>query len=133
MDKNLPRRLPIMNDKIVNLCGQKDNCSFLRWIFREFQKELKVRQFETPQALQQSVDVSKRPEVLILDAEFLTKSAKEFVSELRKRRPSLKIVLLIFPTKKDEIVEIIKANVVQGVILKPFTGEIVCNYLNKLL
>jgi hypothetical protein len=45
----------------------------------------------------------------------------------------LKIILIISPVSKDEIMEITKANLVKGIVLKPFTKEIICKYIEKLL
>ncbi len=123
----------IISDKIVCLCGQENIRSLLRWILREFKKEVKVRQFDTPENLQRAVDAEEISDVLILDVGVLKKSALEFVNELHDKRSSLKIILIVFPAAKDEILEIIKANVVKGIIVRPFTGEVVCNYVDKLL
>jgi response regulator RpfG family c-di-GMP phosphodiesterase len=122
-----------MNNKIVDLCGEKTTCSFLRWIFKEFKKDVQVRQFDTPKELHQADNAEKLSEVLILDAGALKKSPLEVVNDLHSKRPSLKILLIVFPTTKDEIVEIVKANVVKGIIVRPFTGELICSYVDKLL
>jgi DNA-binding NtrC family response regulator len=122
-----------MNDKIVSLCGQGNIISLLRWIFKEFKKEVKIRQFDTPENLRNAVDEEEISDLLILDVGVLKKDVLEFVLELHEKRPSLKIILIVFPTTKDEIVKIIRANVVKGIIVRPFTGEVVCNYVDKLL
>ncbi|MBI5634805.1 MAG: hypothetical protein HZA15_15160 [Nitrospirae bacterium] len=121
-----------MADKIVFLCAKKDIINSLKWIFKEFMKQVEIRQLDTPEKLQGEIGPDGS-DVLILDTEGVNKSLLEFMTELREQRSSLNTILIISPvTSREEIIEIIKANLVKGIIVRPFTGEVVCKYVEKI-
>ena len=122
-----------MSNKNVSFCGQQHIQSLLKWIFKEFKNEVKLRPFPTPDDFRNAIEREVVSEAFILDAEILGKSVLKFAAELRDKKPALKIVLIVAPTATQEIVEIIKSNAVQGIIVTPFTGEVVCKYIDKIL
>ena len=52
---------------------------------------------------------------------------------MRIEQSSLKTILIVPPTiKKEEAMEIIKDKLVDGMLVQPFSAEVVWNYIDKI-
>jgi DNA-binding NtrC family response regulator len=114
------------------VCPEGAVLSVLKWIVRGFKEIGSIRQFDSPTSLERAVDW-ETIDVLLLDADALTESPSQFLGDLRDRKPNVKTILIISPTSKDEIMEIIEASLAKGIVVKPFTKEAVSRYLEKLV
>ncbi len=122
-----------MNRKKLYVFGHEGTLlSLLRWTLTEFEEDVDIRHFGTLDKFYGAIE-SVSLDILILDSDVLKASLVQFIQGLRDRHPSLKVVLIAPPTAKDQVMQIIRANLVKGVVLKPFTKEIICNYVGKLL
>ena len=121
-----------MNAKTAGLvCREGATLSVLRWILGEFKLLDTLRQFDSPVSLRRALD-SEAIDIL-LDADAVAGSLSDFMRELRDKKPDLKTILIISPVAKDAIMEIITANLVKGIVVKPFTKDAVSRYIEKLV
>ncbi|MDQ5986112.1 MAG: hypothetical protein CSYNP_01830 [Syntrophus sp. SKADARSKE-3] len=123
-----------MGNKVVYICGKDQISSRLAWILKEFRRGIVLKLYETAEKLNKDLENGVLSNLLILDTAVLKRPVCEFAVEFHKQRPSLNTVLVVYPsTKKDDIMEVIKTSAVQGIIVAPFTGEIVCKYVDRLM
>ena len=120
------------DNKLIYFYGHKNIYSLLRWIFKDQLKRFKLRQFDMKQGSQKPFNADEIPDFLILDVSVLKKNTLKYIQELLNIKPSVKIILIVSSITKSEVIEIIRADVVIGIILQPFTGETIYQYLNKL-
>jgi DNA-binding NarL/FixJ family response regulator len=104
----------------------------LKWILGEFKEIDTIRQVDVLGNLHRTLE-SETFDLLIVDTEMVGGSSFQFVKGLRESKPLLRTILLVSPTAGDEVMEIIRANLAEGIIIKPFTKEVVSNYVEKLL
>lgn len=125
--------MSIMDGRTVCLCGRENTLlSLLKWILGEFKEINTIRQVGILENLQRTLE-SETFDLLIVDTEMVGGSSFQFVKGLRESRPLLRTILLVSPTAGDEVMEIIRANLAEGIVIKPFTKEVVSNYVEKLL
>jgi DNA-binding NarL/FixJ family response regulator len=125
--------MSIMDGRIVCLCGRENTLlSLLKWILGEFKEINTIRQVGIIENLQRTLE-SETFDLLIVDTEMVGGSSFQFVKGLRESRPLLRTILLVPPTAGDEVMEIIRAHLAEGIVIKPFTKEVVSNYVEKLL
>ena len=125
--------MSIMDGRTVCLCGRENTLlSLLKWILGEFKEINTIRQFDILENLQRALE-SDTFDLLIMDTEMVGGPVFQFVKGLRESKPLLSTILIMSPTAKDEVMEIIRANLAEGIIIKPFTKEVVSNYVEKLL
>ena len=72
-------------------------------------------------------------DILLLDADAVPESVSQVIKEIHDVMPGLRTILIISPTAKDEIMKIIGANLVKGIVVKPFTKDAVSRYVEKLV
>jgi len=120
-----------MSNKTIYVCGEEKLLNLLKWILREFNEEVTILQSGSEEKLQ--LDLDKHFDILFLDSETPTKPVVEFLRDIHRRKPALKTILVVFPANREEVMAIIKENLVRGVVVRPFTAEVVCNYVGKLL
>jgi response regulator RpfG family c-di-GMP phosphodiesterase len=122
-----------MGGKIAGLvCREASVLSVLKWILGEFQQIGAIRQFESAKSLQKALG-SEPIDILLLDADAVPESISQVMREIHDATPSLRTILIISPTAKDEIMKIIGANLVKGIVVKPFTKDAVSRYVEKLV
>ena len=125
--------MPITDGRTVCICGRENTLlSLLKWILGEFKEIGSIRQFDIPEKFQRALE-SETFDLLIVDAEMVGGPVLQFVKGLRESKPLLRTILIMSPKAGDEIMEIIRASLAEGVIIKPFTKEVVSNYVEKLL
>jgi len=122
-----------MKEPTISLCVQGDVLQALRWILKEFNKNLKVTQFHSLTGFESALS-TQETDLLILDAAVSEQSILTCLQKLKGERPGLKIILIVSPIgSREAVMEIIKAKMVNGLVVKPFTGEVICKYVGKEL
>lgn len=118
--------------KVIYICVQKDVLHPISWTLKEFDKYVSARVFDKIYALQKS-DILEVASVLIIDSIVANESSRDLIQELKQKRPGLRILLLAsVGTTKEELIEIIKMKIVNGVLVRPFTAEQLSDYIYKL-
>lgn len=121
-----------MSARTLHICAGEATLSLLRWIVRESKTDVNVRPLDSRTKLESALD-SGTLDVLITDTDVIDKPMVEFAKFLHNQYPTLKTVLIVHLTEREAVMEIIRENLVKGVIVKPFTAEVVSNYLDRLL
>jgi DNA-binding NtrC family response regulator len=118
--------------KNVCVCVSKDIYQFLKWSLTQYSKDIHVIKIDDPGQISY-IAASRKTDVLIVDYNTLNGHAGQDLQEIKESNPSLNI-LLIIPSaiNKEEAMAIIKDRLVKGVIVLPFSAEVLCNYLGKL-
>jgi DNA-binding NtrC family response regulator len=123
-----------MSEAAVCLLVHEDILKPLEWILTEFTRDVTITSFRSLETFESAFH--SKPEawdILILDATTSTESTLSYLQKVKNNKPELKIILVVPPVAdKEEIIEIIKAKMVQGLAIKPFTGEVIAKYLEKL-
>lgn len=119
-----------MGKKTIFVCVQKDIIHPINWSVKEFGNQIAVKYFDR---MKQLGETDEDCSVLILDSIISNEPTLDFARELKGKKPSVKILLVVsMGTTKEEIVEIIKLKIVSGVLIRPFTVEQVSDYIYKL-
>jgi len=122
-----------MNKPKICLCVHDDVLQPLKWILYEFNKDLSVTTFKSATKFETACQFNEW-DLLILDAAASEDTMTSCLQKIRSLKPAIKITLIVPPVaNRDEVVEIIKSNMVQGLVIKPFSAEIICKYLAKEL
>ncbi|MGC2064499.1 MAG: hypothetical protein WA610_16135 [Thermodesulfovibrionales bacterium] len=122
-----------MPEKSIYLCVQKDILPSLKWILEDYQNRVQIRMINSPEKVTGAVD-GRGSNVLILDADDLGKPLLELLNELHREEKNTNTILIIPPTaSREDIMEIIKASLVKGIVVRPFTAEVVSKYIDKIL
>jgi DNA-binding NtrC family response regulator len=123
-----------MAKKNVFICVKKDIVNPLSYAMKEFEDRLSIRYFDTTKQLEKlfsddDVDCC----ALVLDSIIADQPTIDFAKELKGKKPTLKILLIVSAgTTKEELVKIIQTKTVSGVIIRPFTAEQVSDNIHKL-
>jgi two-component SAPR family response regulator len=113
-------------------CVQKDIVPVVNWSLKDFEGTASVKHFDKIDAVPDALD--RNPEsLLFLDSVVSGEATLDFARELRTNKPSVKIVLIASSdTRKEDIVELIKAKTVNGILLRPFSAAQISDYVYKL-
>ena len=121
-----------MSKKSIFTCVQRDIVHPLNWSFKEFGDQITVKYFDKVKQLGDALE-TEDCSVLILDSIVSNEPTLDFAKELKNKKPSIKILLVVsIGTTKEEIMDIIKLKIVSGVLIRPFTVEQVSDYIIKL-
>ena len=116
----------------VSLCAHDDIMQSVKWLLKEFNRDLRITSFRSLESMENTF-VSEEWDLLILDSAATHDSLKNSLAEIKSQKPNLKIILIVPPVaNKEEIIEIIRGKMVQGLVIKPFTGEVISRYLEKI-
>ncbi len=119
----------LMNEPAVCICVQDDIMQSLKWILKDFDKNFKISTFRSTINFENDYSPDAW-DLLILDASLSHDSIKKYLEDIKNNKPGLKTILIVPPIEnKEEIIAIIKDRLVQGLVIKPFTAEILCKYL----
>jgi response regulator RpfG family c-di-GMP phosphodiesterase len=122
-----------MKEPTVCLCVQDDEVQPLKWILSGLNKEFHVTSFRSLADTERALN-SRAWDLLILDADVSDRATVAVLQKLKSEKPELKTILIVPPVGSREMVlEIIQARMVNGLVVKPFTGEVVCKYVAKEL
>jgi response regulator RpfG family c-di-GMP phosphodiesterase len=118
--------------KTISLCVHEDISHSVKWLLKEFDRNFRITAFPSFDSLESAFNTNEW-DLLILDATALHGSIKESLAKIKIQKPGLKIILIISPlANKEEILAIIREKMVQGLVIKPFTGEVMSQYLEKV-
>jgi DNA-binding NtrC family response regulator len=116
----------------VSLCVHDDILQSVKWLLAEFNRDFSVTSFRSLESLE-SAYATKEWDLLILDAAASHESMRDALAKIKTQNPHLKIILIVPPgANREEILEIINGKMVQGLVIKPFTGEVISRYLEKV-
>ncbi|TAN42909.1 MAG: hypothetical protein EPN22_11270 [Nitrospirae bacterium] len=122
-----------MSKRLVFVCVKKDIIQPINFSLKELDKLIIVKYFDTTKQLGMTLADKQNCNVLILDSVMADESTLGFARELKKDLPALKILLIASSgTTKQELVAIIQEKTASGVLVRPFTGEQVSDYMYKL-
>jgi DNA-binding NtrC family response regulator len=116
----------------VSLCVHDDILLSVKWLVKEFNKDFRISTFHSLDSLEQAFN-KEEWDLLILDLSASGESLRDALAAIKSKKPGLKIILIVPPAgNKEEVLEIIKEKMVQGLVIKPFTGEVLSRYLEKV-
>jgi len=116
----------------ISLCVHDDLMQSVKWLLTEFNKDFSISTFRSLDSLESAFKTNNW-DLLILDAAASHESLKDSLTKIKSQKPQIKIILIVPPiANKEEILEIIQGKMVQGLVIKPFTGEIMSKYLEKI-
>ena len=118
--------------KTITACVGKDTIPSISWVLKDFQKIIEIRYTRTTREL---IDLlpSIQCNLVILDSFFNNILNVEATKEIKAVSKDTRILLIATDeVSKETLVELIAAKAIDGVILKPFTAEILANNIYKL-
>ncbi|MBI5847309.1 MAG: hypothetical protein HZB31_05060 [Nitrospirae bacterium] len=120
-----------MSDPTVCICVQDDVMQSIKWILKDFNKDYKITTFRSTVNFENEYSPDAW-DLLILDSTLSHDSITAYLEGIKDKKPGLKTILIVPPIEnKEEIIAIIKEKLVQGLVIKPFTAEVLCKYLDK--
>ncbi|KJU81489.1 hypothetical protein MBAV_006315 [Candidatus Magnetobacterium bavaricum] len=122
-----------METKRMFVCCRKPIYQQLSLIFREYNKQVEITYFGRISELEEAIRQQKECCMLMLDALMEKRSVFELATKIKQDCPEINTLLLISSdTTKDELVEVIEAKIVCGVLLIPFTSSQVEAYMTRI-
>ncbi|MBF0536914.1 MAG: hypothetical protein HQL03_01530 [Nitrospirae bacterium] len=122
-----------MATKQMFICCRKAIYQQLSLILKEYNKQVDVTYFARTADLEDALRRDEGCCMLMLDAVMEDRSIFELAKKIKEDSPYINTLLLVSSdTTKDELVEIISAKAVCGVLLIPFTSYQVESYMTKM-
>ncbi|MBF0317525.1 MAG: hypothetical protein HQL04_05060 [Nitrospirae bacterium] len=122
-----------MTTKQMFVCCRKTIYQQLSLIIKEYNKQIDVRYFGRTSELEEAIQREEECCMLMLDTLMEKRSIFELAIKIKQNCPEINILLLISSdTTKDELVEVIEAKAVCGVLLIPFTSSQVEAYMTRI-
>ncbi|MBF0607089.1 MAG: hypothetical protein SFH39_10815 [Candidatus Magnetobacterium sp. LHC-1] len=119
--------------KQMFVCCRKSIYQQLSLIFKEYNKQVEVRYFGRTADLEEALGREEDCCMLMLDAVMEKRSIFELAIKIKQDNPAINTLLLVSSdTTKDELVEVIDAKAVCGVLLIPFTSSQVEDYITRI-
>lgn len=78
-----------MSDPKICVYVQKDILQPLKWMIKEFNKELKIVSFNSPENFESALS-SEDWDMLILDSTLSQESVKNYLEKIKDKKPELK-------------------------------------------
>jgi len=121
-----------MHEPTICLCVQNDIIQPLKWMLKEYDRQFLVTSLHSAIEVEQAMN-TKHWDILIFESSASQETILPYLQRLRTHTPGQKIILIVPPNiQKEEVIELIKQRMVQGLLVKPFTGEVMSSYLDKL-
>lgn len=118
-----------MHEPVICICVQEDLMQPLKWMLKEFNKNFKFAIFRSTVTFEEEYTPDAW-DLFILDSTLSHDSIKAYLAGIKDKKPELKTILIVPPIEnKEEIIGIIKEKLVQGLVIKPFSAEVLCKYL----
>lgn len=119
--------------KKVFVCVKRDLTHPISWALREFEGKVSVRYVDNTKQLGMALADVTDACVVILDSIIADESTVEFAKNVKTEKPLVKFLLIVSSgTTKEEVVALIQAKTVSGVLTRPFTAEQVSDNIHKL-
>ncbi|HMK57332.1 MAG TPA: hypothetical protein VK448_11900 [Dissulfurispiraceae bacterium] len=124
-----------MDDRLGNtvfLCVNDDSASFIKWSLQQYRLPLKIAGCGKIGSAVQS-RVTGGMNILIVEDSIMAESAISYLKRMRREHADLRIIMIVPPTiKKEQAVQIISERLVEGMLVQPFSTEVLWNYLDKI-
>jgi DNA-binding NtrC family response regulator len=118
--------------RTISICVHDDILQSVKWILKGFNRDFSITTFHSMNSLEVAFKTDEW-DLLILDATGSHETIGNALAKIKSLKPGLKIILIIPPSaKREEVMEIIREKLVQGLVIKPFTGEVMTKYLEKI-
>ncbi|KJU83256.1 hypothetical protein MBAV_004550 [Candidatus Magnetobacterium bavaricum] len=122
-----------MATKQMFVCCRKAIYQQLSLILKEYNKQIEVRYFGRTLELEEAIQRHEECCMLMLDSLMEKRPIFEFAKQLKQDCPDINTLLLVSSdATKDELVEVIEAKAVCGVLLIPFTSSQVEAYMTRI-
>lgn len=118
--------------RTVCLCVQEDILGPLKWMLKESNRDFDITTFREVPSLSKIANEDYW-DLLVLDASALQEPMLSELSKLRSIKPELTTILIV-PQEacQKDLMEILSKRIVQGLVLRPFTEEVITHYLTHL-
>ena len=114
------------------ICTNDDAASFIKWSLRQYRLPLHLVRCGRNDNISEFLD-PKGLNILIIESAVMNELAISYLQRMRLEQSPLKIILIVPPTiKKEEAVKIIRDKLVDGMLVQPFSTEVVWNYIDKI-
>jgi two-component SAPR family response regulator len=116
----------------ISICVHDDIMPSVKWLLKEFDKDCSITTFHSMEILERAFKTDEW-DLLILEITATNESIGDSLARIKSQKPRLKIILVVSPTaKREDVMDVIKGKLVQGLVIKPFTGEVMTKYLEKI-
>jgi hypothetical protein len=120
------------NDKTVYLCVNDDVITFLKWTLNQCNSRFNVKRYENAASIENIPTTGT--DILIIDCPTMKEPPLSNLQKIRSINPSLNILLIVPAViNKHEAFTIIRERLVKGMLVSPFSAEVVCSYINKIV
>ncbi|HIJ59460.1 MAG TPA: hypothetical protein HPP56_02425 [Nitrospirae bacterium] len=123
-----------MSRKNIMVYVKKDILHPISWSLREFEKLINVRYADTQKQIDEMVfGIEIDFCVIIIDSIINNASTFDYIKSVKERKQNQKVLLIVSEgTKKEDLIELLKSKVVNGILVRPFTAEQLSDYIYKL-
>lgn len=122
-----------MSRKNILVCVKQDILHPINWTLKEFERQVFAKYADNTRQIDALFEAGLDFTVIIIDSTIQDQSTLPYIEGLKKERPYQKVLLIISEgTKKEDIINIVKARLISGVLVRPFTAEQLSDYIYKL-
>jgi len=120
------------SSKTICLYVNDEIQTFLRWSIREYTKNINIAHCKKTDRIDKVLG-SKKIHILLLDLPPQNEPVSAYLKKIMDDNPAINILLIVPPTiDRDEAMQVIREKLVKGILVQPFSAEVVCNYINKI-
>jgi|WetSurMetagenome_2_1015567.scaffolds.fasta_scaffold00518_19 hypothetical protein len=120
------------SSKTICLYVNDEIQTFLRWSIREYTKNINIAHCRKTDKIDKVLG-SKKIHILFIDLPPQNESVASYLKKIMDDNPAINILLIVPPTiNRDEAMQVIRGKLVKGILVQPFSAEVVCNYINKI-
>jgi hypothetical protein len=120
------------DSKTICLYVSDEIQTFLKWSIRQYTKNMNIaycRKTDRLEAVLKAKDVN----ILFIDLPPQNEPVAPYLKKIIENNPEVNILLVVPPTiNRDEAMQVIREKLVKGILVLPFSAEVVCNYINKI-
>lgn len=120
------------NRKNLCLCVSDDIFPLLKWMLGQYKKDLNIMRLGRGSKIEEAISMAKT-DILIVDCPAMAEPPHINLQKIKTANPGLNILLIVPPViNKEEALSIIRERLVKGMVVLPFSAEIVCGYLDRM-
>jgi len=120
------------SSKTICLYVNDEIQTFLRWSIREYTKNMNVAFCRKTDNIEKVLG-SKKINILFIDLPPRSEPVASYLRKIMENNPAINILLIVPPTvNRDDAMQVIREKLVRGILVQPFSAEVVCNYINKI-
>jgi hypothetical protein len=126
------REVGISGRRTVCICINDESESFLKWSLQQYKLPLNIVRCLRNDNISESI-YPEGMNIFIVESTMMNEPVISYLQKIRREHSSLRIILMVPPTiKKDEAIPIIGDKLVNGMLVQPFSTEVVWNYIDKI-